>query len=261
MHKKSVIKSVIITRPLAQAGEFARRVEAIGRRPEIFPLLEIHALADNSALETVLSRLSEFALVAFVSPNAIDAVFRHIHEWPEQGPIAVRGAGSRAALAAHGVTATRYHIISPSNRDRTDSETLLDDLDLEQLSGKQVLIVRGQTGRELLGDALRARAIHVTQIAAYRRDAPELSEQVRKKVSKLLEQDNDWVVTSTEALKTMLSWANRVDISDGVAKMQRQHIIVPHVRIAENAKLFGFQTITLTGSGDERLLVALQSQL
>jgi uroporphyrinogen-III synthase len=254
-------KSVIITRPLAQAGEFARRVEAIGRHPEIFPLLEIHALVDNSALEAVLSQLSGFALVAFVSPNAIDAVFRHIHEWPVQVPIAVMGAGSRAALAAHGVSGTSYEIISPGNPDRTDSETLLDDLNLEQLSGKQVLIVRGQSGRELLGDALRARSIGVTQIAAYRRDAPALSEQVRQKFSKLLVQDNDWVVTSTEALKTMLSWAGQVGIPDGVAKMQHQHLIVPHVRIAENAKLFGFQTITLTGSGDERLLVALQSQL
>jgi uroporphyrinogen-III synthase len=45
----------------------------------------------------------------------------------------------------------------------------------------------------------------------------------------------------------------------GVAKMQQQTIIVPHVRIQETAQMLGFRHITLTGSGDERLLAALQS--
>jgi uroporphyrinogen-III synthase len=43
-----------------------------------------------------------------------------------------------------------------------------------------------------------------------------------------------------------------------VAKMQQQHIIVPHVRIAESAQKLGFGHITQTGSGDEPLLAALQ---
>jgi uroporphyrinogen-III synthase len=42
--------------------------------------------------------------------------------------------------------------------------------------------------------------------------------------------------------------------------MQQQHLIVPHARIAETANL-GFSKLTLTGSGDERLLAALQSYL
>jgi uroporphyrinogen-III synthase len=42
--------------------------------------------------------------------------------------------------------------------------------------------------------------------------------------------------------------------------MQHQHLIVPHARIAETARALGFGRVTLTGSGDERLLAALQSQ-
>jgi uroporphyrinogen-III synthase len=42
--------------------------------------------------------------------------------------------------------------------------------------------------------------------------------------------------------------------------MQQQHLIVPHARIAETARALGFARVTLTGSGDERLLAALQSR-
>ncbi|MBI3286361.1 MAG: uroporphyrinogen-III synthase [Burkholderiales bacterium] len=253
--------AVIITRPAAQAGEFARKVQAIGRRAELFPLLEIHALTDYAGLDSQLARLHDYALVAFVSPNAIDAVFSRIPCWPRQLPIAVMGAGSRTALAAHGIDDSNAKIISPSNTERTDSETLLDELDLAALRDKKVLIVRGETGRELLADALRERGIEVVQLAAYRRAAPTFDDRRRRQLRDFLERENDWVVTSSEALRTLLEWAGDLQLEGGVAKMQRQHLIVPHTRIAETAKTLGFPFITLTGSGDEHVLVALQSRL
>lgn len=253
--------SVIITRPLAQANDFSIQVAAAGRRAEIFPLLEIQALPDFTALDAVLSRLSDFALVAFVSPNAVHAVFPRVQRWPTDVAIAVMGAGSRVALAAYGLTDANTQIISPRNPERTDSETLLDELDLPALKGREVLIVRGESGRELLADALRLNGILVTQVPAYRRVAPEFTEQIRQSLTLLLSLENDWIITSSEALRILLSWCEKIDIVHAVAKMQQQHIIVPHVRIAETAKILGFQSITLTGSGDESLLVALQSHL
>jgi uroporphyrinogen-III synthase len=250
---------VVITRPLAQASGFASRVIAIGRKPEVFPLLEIHALSDDTQLKASLDRLSDFAMVAFVSPNAVNAAFSYIQNWPSDVAIAVMGAGGRAALATHGITDVNARIISPTNPDRTDSETLLDELDMDALSGRSVLIIRGETGRELLADALRAKSIAVVQVAAYRRAAPEFSAERQQRLIALLSQQNTWVVTSSEALQTMLLWARQIDFVGGVAKMQHQHLLVPHARIAETAKILGFLSITLTGSGDERLLVALQS--
>jgi len=37
-------------------------------------------------------------------------------------------------------------------------------------------------------------------------------------------------------------------------------VIVPHARIAQTAAALGLAHVTLTGSGDERLLAALQSR-
>lgn len=256
-----VTHPVIITRPLVQAAAFAAQVAAIGRSAEIFPLLDIQALTNTTALDEILSRLSDFALVAFVSPNAVHATFSRIQHWPANLAIAVMGAGSRAALAEHGITDANAKIISPVNPERTDSETLLEVLDLSALDGREVLIVRGESGREFLADALRFHGVSVTQIAAYQRVAPEFTQQIQQHLKLMLERENDWVVTSSEALRNLFSWVKKLDLDNAVAKMQRQHIFVPHARIEETAKNLGFQFITLTGSGDESLLVALQSHL
>jgi uroporphyrinogen-III synthase len=95
--------AVVITRPRAQAQPLAARVEALGRKAELLPLLEIAPLPDPAPLLAALARLHQYALVAFVSPNAIDAAFAHIPQWPAGVTLAVLGEGSRAALAAHGI--------------------------------------------------------------------------------------------------------------------------------------------------------------
>ena len=51
-----------------------------------------------------------------------------------------------------------------------------------------------------------------------------------------------------------------LDPDTGLARLQAQHLIVPHARIAETARALGCDRITLTGSGDARLLAAIQSQ-
>src|SRR5471030_2862937 len=286
--------AVVITRPLAQARPLAERVAALGRTVELLPLLEIHALADTAPLLAALAKLTApatlasaaaaataatpatlvtpyYALVAFVSPNAIDAAFAHIAQWPAGVTLAVLGEGSRAALAAHGVTPANAHIVSPADSAHSDSEHLLQTLDLAALRGRRVLIVRGESGRELMADGLRAAGADVTVVAAYRRDVPALTPALSATLQRLLAQQNDWIVTSSEALRGLMLLLEELACREAgaapqqhiqettVAKMQRQHLIVPHARIAETAKQFGFTRLTLTGSGDERLLAALQS--
>src|SRR4051794_21951634 len=104
---------VVITRPRQQAGPLADAVAALGRTPVVLPLLDIAQLDDPAPLKRVLADLDRYALVAFVSPNAIDAAFAHLASWPAGVAIAVVGAASRAALAAHGVTDATARIVSP----------------------------------------------------------------------------------------------------------------------------------------------------
>jgi uroporphyrinogen-III synthase len=257
--------TIIITRPVTQTHRLAESLREAQRQVVLFPCMEIEALSDYRALDEVLAHLHEFALVAFVSPNAIAATMQRLQQlqyaWPKKLAMAVMGRGSKEALLGLGFDEIAYNIIHPLSQDRTDSETLLEVLDLETLRTQKVLIIRGETGRELLADALRTNGIEVQQIAAYRRCVPAFSVEKQREFVRLLELDGDWVVTSSEILQTILNWAASAGGLACVAKMQQQHLLVPHRRIAENARLLGFQSLTLASSGDEHMFVALQSRL
>lgn len=262
---------VVITRPRAQAEPLAARLAALGIDARIFPLLEIKPLPVGSAreagLKSALGRLTDYALVAFVSPNAIDAAFAYIAAWPAGVIAAVVGDSSRQALARHGVTDANASVASPTDPERTDSETLLQVLDLSALKGRKALIVRAETGRELLADRLREAGVDVEQVAAYRRGAPELDEARCAQLLSLVAAGATWVITSSEALRHLQAMVQQAGAHSGDASgsagawqaMQRQTLVVPHPRIAETAQSLGFDTVLHTGSGDEALITAIQA--
>jgi uroporphyrinogen-III synthase len=254
-------RPVVITRPLKQGVLFQQRLSQAGLSGVLFPLLDIAELPDTTALRASPARLDDYAMVAFVSPNAIDHYFEHLQSWPQQVDIAVMGAGGVAALQAYADKLQGVRIISPTNPLKTDSETLLQELDLRRLAGKRVLIVRGQSGREFLADALRCHGVLVDQLPAYLRSEPVFDAQRQQQLYELIRQQAVWVITSSEALRTLDRWIRQSGEDIIVANMQGQHLLVSHRRIAETAQQLGFHSITLTGSGDEQLLVALQSQI
>lgn len=254
---------VVVTRPRAQADALAQAVTACGRTAVLLPLLEISPVDDAAPLCAALAELDRFALVAFVSPNAIDAAFAHIDAWPLAVPVAIVGDGSRAALARHGVTGDAFTIFSPADSAHSDSEHLLQRLDLASYAGKRVLIVRGDGGRELLADALRAAGARVEPVAAYRRATPVLTAELATRLRALLAQPNDWIITSSEALRGLAGLVRSMDGDDDaplLRHLMQQRFIVPHARIAQTARELGLEHVRLTGSGDARLLAALQLQ-
>ncbi len=259
---------VVITRPLAQADALAARVSALGYQPVLLPLLNIVPLADQTVLQAHMVKImrAQYAMVAFVSPNAIDAALAACrslpgwHGWPRDVALAIMGEGSRNCLAGHGINPGNASIFAPHDSQRTDSSTLLAALDLAALAGQRVLLVRGNGGRELLADGLRAAGVVVEQVLAYRRAIPEFDAARQAQLLDLLSTENQWIITSSESLRNLLYWVQQLPDPTLVAKMQRQPLLLPHARIAESAQALGFKHLTLTGSGDEALLLALQSR-
>lgn len=256
--------AVIVTRPQKQALGLLEGLAKIGRDALVFPMFEIEAIPDTTALDRTLARLLDFSLVVFVSPNAVDAAFARMQylqvTWPTQVALGVMGVASKQALAQYGVREDQYTIFSPNDPERTDSETLFAALDLPALQGRRVLIIRGDSGRDFLAHALVAKGVEVEQQCAYRRRVPSFDASRKQQLLQLISVQNDWLITSSEVLKNLIAWCTQLDTEDAVAKMQQQHLFVPHFRIAEIAKELGFQSITLSASGDENLLLALQSQ-
>jgi len=145
---------IAVTRPRDQAARLARHIEQAGGIPLLFPLLDIAPAQDQRVLREQISRLAEFDLAIFISPNAVQygmAAIRAAGELPQKLKIATVGQGSAKALRELGIA----EVIAPA--ERFDSEGLLALPELQHVAGWRVLILRGDGGRELLGDTLRAR--------------------------------------------------------------------------------------------------------
>ena len=162
-------------------------------------------------------------------------------------------------------TQSNASITSPGEHARSDSEHLLLALDLPALRGKRVLIVRGDGGRDFPGRRLaRGRRPVSTSLPPTGAPCQALTPALRATLEQLLQHNNDWVITSSEALRGLLSLLAEMDAERRetafVVKMKQQHLIVPHARIAQSAAELGFAHVTLTGSGDAGVLAALQSR-
>ncbi|CAB3720711.1 hypothetical protein LMG24238_04869 [Paraburkholderia sediminicola] len=260
--------TVVITRPAGQSNELIAQLAAAGVAVLDFPLIDIAPVTDEAPLRAALASLERYALVVFVSPNAVDHAFaRSDAIWPHALPIGVVGPGSVQALARHGVAAPAYTIISPpsvpdDDTARFDSEGLFAAIDTAlgatSLEGKRVLIVRGDGGREWLADRLREAGAEVETVAAYRRLVPEPSIGGWARVHALLAgAPHAWLLTSSEGVRNLYELAQEHLTADEITQLKHADLVTPHPRIAQTARALGFDSITVSGAGDERIARAL----
>lgn len=234
-------------------------LERHGLRTLQFPLLDIAPTPNLDDLRAALADPSRYALVVFVSPNAVQQAFAAMPEgfrWPQDVPAAVVGPASAQALAAHGVAAPTYRVIRPdSHADdaRQDSEALYARLDVATLSGREVLIVRGNGGREWLADRLREAGVAVRTVEAYRRSVPVPDAAAWAALREVLAGRHAWTLTSSEAARNLDSLARASLSAAEVEALYAAPCFAPHARIVEQAQSLGFRDVTLTGAGDDRL--------
>lgn len=244
-------RTVVVTRPRAQADALAAAIRAAGGEPFIFPLLEIGPPPDPAPLAAAVDRLADYALAVFISPNAVDYSLPSIlarGRWPDRLTPAAVGQGTVRALAAHGVAGA----VAPS--ERFDSEALLElpPLQAAHVAGRRVAIFRGDGGRELLADTLRERGATVDCIPCYSRRAPDGG------AAPLLERWRSGrldaiAVSSSEGLRYLVDMLD----AEGRQRLAATPLFVPHARIAENAAALGLRAVVLTAPADAGIIAGL----
>jgi uroporphyrinogen-III synthase len=247
--------TIVVTRPRDQAAQLAQSIENAGGIPLLFPLLDITAVQDDSMLKEQISRLHQYNLAIFISPNAVKYGLSAIRAAGASLPpnpsstsgrgelkIATVGQGSAKALRESGIT----NVIAPA--DRFDSEGLLALPELQNVSGWRVMIFRGDGGRELLGDTLKARGATVEYATSYQRSKPQQDAGVL-----LAAKPDAIIVTSSEALGYLWELLN----DSGRAALRNTALFVPHARIAGLAREQGWLQVHVTASGDDGMLSAL----
>ena len=244
-------RTIVVTRPRAQAAPLAEAIAAAGGKPLIFPLLDISPASDLQPLAEAVARLADYSLAVFISPNAVEytlpAILAH-GTWPKQlKPVAI-GQGTVKALAVHGISGC----VAPSERFDSEALLALPELAADKVRDKRIAIFRGDGGRELLADTLRERGAMVDCITCYRRAGPAAG------VGPLISawragQLDALTVSSSEGLRYFCDLLD----SEGRAFLQKTPIFVPHARIAENARALGLSKILLTEAADAGILAGL----
>lgn len=241
-------RSIVITRPAGQADSLCAALAALGAEPLRFPLLTISPVRDMAPLEAVARRLGEFSLAFFVSPNAVnfglDALLR-VGSWPAGLAVSTVGKGSEAALAARGFP----DVIAPSGGFDSESVLALPAFQSSAVAGQRVLILRGDGGRDLLGDTLRVRGAEVEYLTCYHRSGPTDDPVLlldRARAGQL----DALTLTSSEGLIYLQALPGG-EVLRGVP------VFVPHPRIGERARAAGFATVITTAAGDSGLIEGL----
>ncbi|MDP2787209.1 MAG: uroporphyrinogen-III synthase [Pseudomonadota bacterium] len=159
---------VLVTRPVEQAARLMARLQALDAMPLLFPALAIQASAHPQDLRAALAGVDRYDLHLFVSPTAVQFGLAALPSVQVKNlRAAAIGNGTATALRAGGVE----NIVAPKGG--ADSEHLLALPQLAQLAGQRVLIFRGEGGRELIADTLRARGAEVDYAECYRRVCPQ----------------------------------------------------------------------------------------
>ncbi len=231
---------LLVTRPQPQADAWVERLRAHGIDALALPLLEISAVVDLSALHAAWHDLPRYALAMFVSPNAVSHFFAArpaelaARGWPAGTRAAATGPGTLQALQMTGVPAALC-VAPPPQATQFDSAALWSQLQGEAWSGREVMVLRGDGGRDEFAAHLRAAgaAVHFTQ--AYHRGPAQPNATERTRLERALAEPGShlWWLSSAEAVGYLPQLAGHADWGAAQA-------LASHPRIAERARELGF---------------------
>jgi uroporphyrinogen-III synthase len=241
---------LLLTRPAEDCAALAETLAAQGVFSSCLPLLEIAPLPVSDKIRRAITQLPSCSAVIVVSKPAARIALDLLNGTSALTmPWFSVGAATAQILLDHGLDAN-----FPADGD--DSEALLQLPRLREAvsqPGAQVLILRGEGGRELLAERLRERGASVEYLELYRRDLPAYApDELPRRIA--AERLNGLVVSSGQGFEHLRKMAG--DIWPTIARLP---LFVPSPRVAELARAAGAQTVVdCRGASAAALLTALR---
>jgi uroporphyrinogen III methyltransferase / synthase len=168
-------KRVLITRPRAQAEEFADALIAEGAQPIFFPVIQIIPPDDFSALDFAIRNLDQYDWLMLTSVHGVEALFKRletlgINRIPSRMQVAAVGSRTARCLSERGVWVEHVP-------DEYIPEAMLPGLG-KNIYGKRFLFPQSNLARTVLADEIRFAGGLVTEVVAYRNvvSDPDISE-------------------------------------------------------------------------------------
>ncbi len=242
--------TVVVIRPYPDGKQLSEQLTLSGIQAYHFPVIDFSSGHEVDILPDLLSNSD---LVIAVSKQAVYWAHRYLEQhhilWPVAPDYLAIGGQTAHALEKVVGFPVGYPKLS-------DSEHLLALPAFKEVKNKRILILRGNGGRELIYTQLIERGARVTYCEVYQRHS--LSFDGHLVIQRWKEDKVDtFVITSAEQLRQLLRC---VPVSD-YSWLLQQRLIVPSVRIADEARQIGFNVILVSGSASNPdLLVAIQRQ-
>lgn len=245
--------TILVTRPSPFGEQLVSRLRALGRVAYHAPLIDFAPGSDLPKLPQALQQLNDGDLVFVVSQHSVNyansVIGRAGLTWPAR--LSYYAIGRATGLAMHRISSLPVEY----PREQEISETLLLLPTLQKLDGKQALILRGNGGRELLGNQLSERGANVSYYECYQRspvhyDGSEQSAHWQRAGVDTL------VVTSGEMLQQLYTLVPDYYRSSWLLRCR---LIVVSERLATLAQELGWSTIRVADKADNDALIrALQ---
>ncbi len=252
----SATAKVLVTRPAHRQGELCQLLQSNDLQPVPFATIQVVARdsshCDYGLLKQHILDLDLFDVIICISANAAEIAGELIEDYWPQLPLGINwiaiGKASARALEKYGIQAQ----IPTSGH---DSEALLQLSRLQNLAGKKVLVLKGNSGRQLLSETLCDRGAIITEAVFYDRLIATYTDQ---QINNSLYNSglSAILVTSGEAL------CNLTTIARG-SLQQFEHksllatpLIVPSTRVANIASTQGYYRITVARAADDQAMLA-----
>lgn len=239
---------IAITRPTGQAKKLTQLITSAGGTIITYPLIEIVALDDYTVFEHVITDITGYDWIIFISSNAVQNGMPRILK----NKTTSLGIPKHLKFAAIGpITAQNLNnfgvdkVLIPEGR--FDSESLLSLAEMQDMQGKKVMIVRGIGGRDVLGNALTSRGALVRFAECYRRINPQTNCDVLAQAY-AKQQLHAIVVTSSEAMRHLL------DLASETEWLKHVTLCVNHARVAELPLQMRLKVKVADAPGDEAML-------
>ena len=244
---------VLVTRARHQSAGLVALIEQHGGTAIRFPVIEILPPRYPGTARAAMARLDDFERVIFVSPNAVEhglAMLDTAQVPQNRAAFAAVGESTAAALAQAGV----HTVLRPTHGASSEALLALPELGETAVAGSEILIVRGEGGRQLLGDTLSKRGARVTYAEVYRRAAPTVNGGGLRPGDRNGGIDTI-VITSLAGIENLFAMLG----ADAVGWLKEAGYVVVSERVAAHARALGIkeQPVIAAGADDRALLEAL----
>jgi uroporphyrinogen III methyltransferase / synthase len=167
-------RTIIVTRPRAQAGGFSLALENLGANVLTMPTIRIEDPTDPEPLRRVAAEPDRFDWIVFTSVNGVERFWGALRA----GGLDTRSLGGVSICAIGPATAAAVELegagVDLLPREYVAESVVAALREEGDLQGTQILLPRAEVAREILPRALGDLGAVVTEVAAYR-TRPDLS--------------------------------------------------------------------------------------